>query len=80
MLWQRVQLFYQKDWTGVLAALNQSFLDLNGALTTGPVFTFSTTAGDQTNPLSQNLNTTNSPVVAQNGLISDAEPRGYTNC
>jgi len=65
---------YQQDWTGMLAVLNESFLDLNGSLTTGPVFTYSTTAGDLTNPLFQQLNTTGGPVVAQKSFVTDAEP------
>ncbi|MBC7923177.1 MAG: RagB/SusD family nutrient uptake outer membrane protein [Ferruginibacter sp.] len=65
---------YQQDWVGMLSVLDESFLDRNGPLTTGPVYTFSTTAGDLVNPLFQALNTTNSPVVAQNAFVSDAEP------
>lgn len=65
---------YQKDWNGMLTALNDSFLSLTGSLTTGPVFTYSTTSGDLINPLYQQLNTTGGPIVAQNNFISDAEP------
>ena len=64
---------YQKDWTGMLTTLNDSFLSLTGSLTTGPVFTYSTTSGDLINPLYQQLNTTGGPIVAQNNFISDAE-------
>ena len=64
---------YQSDWTGMLTALNDSFLSLTGVLTTGPTFTYSTTSGDLTNPLYQQLNTTGGPIVAQNNFISDAE-------
>jgi hypothetical protein len=65
---------YQGDWSGMLTYLNQSFLNLNGPVTMGPVFTFSTTSGDMINPLYQQTNTTISPVVAQNTFITDAEP------
>ncbi|MDB5022888.1 MAG: RagB/SusD family nutrient uptake outer membrane protein [Mucilaginibacter sp.] len=65
---------YQSDWPGVLSALSESFLNLNGPLATGPVFTFSTTSGDMINPMYQQQNTTSIPVVAQALFISDAEP------
>lgn len=64
---------YQKDWNGMLTTLSGSFLNLTGSLTTGPVFTFSTTSGDLTNPFYQQLNTTGSPIVAQNSFVTDAE-------
>ena len=64
---------YQKDWDYVLTASQTSFFDLNGDLQTGPVFTFSTASGDQTNPLWQQLNSNDAPVVAQNGFVADAE-------
>ncbi len=64
---------YQKDWPGMLATLSESALSLTGPLTTGPVFTYSITAGDLTNPFYQLPNTTNSPVVAQASLLTDAE-------
>ena len=64
---------YQQDWAGLLTLLTDSFFDLNGALTTGPNFTYSTTSGDITNPQFQQLNTTASPVVPQALFISEAE-------
>ncbi|RRB02112.1 RagB/SusD family nutrient uptake outer membrane protein [Larkinella rosea] len=64
---------YQSDWTGLLTLLNDSFFDLNGAMTTGPNFTYSTTSGDIVNPQFQQMNTTASPVVAQALFISQAE-------
>ncbi|GAB3340045.1 hypothetical protein GCM10027299_53130 [Larkinella ripae] len=64
---------YQQDWTGMLPLLTDSFFDLNGALTIGPNFTYSTTSGDVTNPQFQQMNTTASPVVAQPLFISQAE-------
>jgi hypothetical protein len=65
---------YQKDWTGALTAINSSFLNLAGALTTGPVFTYSTTSGDQTNTSYKAKNDIASPVVAQAKFVTDAEP------
>lgn len=64
---------YQKDWPSLQQALNESFFDLNGDLTEGPVFTFSTGAGDLVNRLYQNKNTGNTPVVVFNEHIADAE-------
>jgi len=65
---------YQKDWTGALTAINASFLNLTGPLTTGPVFTYSTTSGDLTNTSYKAKNDIASPVVAQAKFITDAEP------
>lgn len=64
---------YQKDWSGMNTALAQSFLNLNGPLTTGPTFRFSTTAGDVTNPLFQNRNTAGAPIVVQRSFVPEAE-------
>ncbi|MDB4923993.1 RagB/SusD family nutrient uptake outer membrane protein [Mucilaginibacter sp.] len=66
-------MMYQKDWNGMLTALGASFMNLSGPLTTGPVFTFSTTSGDIFNPLYQQKNTTSAPMVAQALFISQAE-------
>ncbi|MDR3366975.1 MAG: RagB/SusD family nutrient uptake outer membrane protein [Prevotellaceae bacterium] len=64
---------YQKDWQYVLTALQASFFDLSGDLKAGPVFTFSTASGDQANPLWQQLNSNDAPVVAQNNFVEEAE-------
>lgn len=64
---------YQQDWAAMTTLLNDSFLSLTGSLTTGPNFTYSTTSGDATNPLFQQLNTTASPRVAQDLFITQAE-------
>jgi hypothetical protein len=66
---------YQSDWNGVITALNAAapFFSLTGSLSTGPVFTFSTTSGDITNPMYQLKNTTTAPLVAQNLFITQAE-------
>lgn len=65
---------YLKDWSSMNAALAESFLNTGGSLTTGPVFTFSTTAGDIVNPFYQNKNTTGRPIVVFNEFILEAEP------
>lgn len=65
---------YQKDWAGSLTALTESYLNLTGSLTVGPVFTYSTSAGDLTNTSFKARNDIASPVVAQAKFISEAEP------
>jgi hypothetical protein len=64
---------YQKDWAGVLTALNESFLNLTGSLQAGPVMTFSTITNDQINPLYHVPNSSGAPFVAFNEFITDAE-------
>jgi hypothetical protein len=64
---------YQKDWPGLIAALNASFLNLSGSLTTGPNMVFSTTANDQTNGLFHTPDATGAPFVIFNNVIADAE-------
>lgn len=64
---------YQQDFPGALTALGESFLNVAGPLTVGPVFTFSTTAGDQTNALWHRPNDNGAPYVVFNEHITDAE-------
>ncbi len=64
---------YQKDWPTMLAALNASYLSLTGALSAGPVFTFSTTPGDVTNAFFQVANDTNAPYVVFEEFVTQAE-------
>ena len=49
---------YEKKWSDALTALNESFFDLNGDLTTGVYHVFGTGSGDQLNPafIPQNQN------------------------
>jgi len=42
---------YQSDWQGVMDALGGSFIDANGAMSTGAYHNFSTNTGDRTNVL-----------------------------
>jgi starch-binding outer membrane protein, SusD/RagB family len=49
---------YQKDWAGMNTALQGSFLNLTGSISAGPVFTYSTTGGDATNPFFLSLAST----------------------
>jgi hypothetical protein len=64
---------YQEDWAGVLSALNESYLDLNGSMNTGPQFTYSTTAGDVVNPLWQSQEEPNNPILVQKDFVAQAE-------
>jgi hypothetical protein len=64
---------YQKDWAGVLTALNESFMDLNGSLTMGPKFVFSTAVNDISNTLFHVPNSNGAPYVAFNEVITQAE-------
>lgn len=64
---------YQKDWAGMNTALGASFLDVNGALTTGPKFNFSTTSGDLVNSFFVPKADNNRPIAAQNSFVTDAE-------
>lgn len=67
----RVDL-YQQDWQGALNDLDASFFDLNGSLSTGPVFNWGISP-DILNPLYQPLGNAVS-VVANNSFAIDAEP------
>jgi hypothetical protein len=68
-------MLYQKDWNGMLTALTAAapFFNLTGPLTTGPVFTYSTTSGDAINPLYQVKNGTSAPIVPQALFRTQAE-------
>ncbi|MFM9838196.1 MAG: RagB/SusD family nutrient uptake outer membrane protein [Cyclobacteriaceae bacterium] len=71
---------YQKDWDGVLTALSGSFINASGAgvLSTGPVFTFATTPGDQLNTLWAKPSDTGAPYVAYDEFVTDAETNSVT--
>jgi hypothetical protein len=64
---------YQRNWASMNQALAESFLDLTVPLTFGPNYTYSTAAGDVTNPMFQNKNTTTAPLVVFNQHIIEAE-------
>lgn len=64
---------YQKDWAAMNTALSASFLDLAGAITTGPRFLYSTTAGDATNPIWQAKEEANNPLLVQVNFVPEAE-------
>jgi hypothetical protein len=64
---------YQKDWTGMLAALNESFMDFNAPMTMGPRYVFSTAANDVSNTMFRTVDNNNDPYVVFNEVIADAE-------
>jgi hypothetical protein len=66
---------YRKDWGTAATALSESFLDLNGSLTEGSYYLFSTGGGDLLNPVFFPTNTPAAEVrVTHPGWITDATP------
>ncbi|MBC9930244.1 RagB/SusD family nutrient uptake outer membrane protein [Chitinophaga qingshengii] len=65
---------YRKDWAAALAALNESFFDLNGAFNNGVFSTFSTNGGDLVNPMYLQPNSTGEIRVAHPSFIADILP------
>ncbi len=73
-----VAALYAGDKGGALTALNSSHFDLAGDLTNGPKHVFSTSSGDQTNPVYKGASTVASPnngdqIIVQDSWITDAE-------
>jgi len=65
---------YRKDWALALAALNESFFDLNGSLTNGVYYLFSTAGGDLLNPIFFPQDTPPAEArLAHPSFITDAE-------
>lgn len=69
----RVQV-YNGNWDDAVAALGNSFFDLNGDLTTGAYHIFSTGGGDLLNPQWYPLNATGESRVAHPSFVTDADP------
>ncbi|MCF6405103.1 RagB/SusD family nutrient uptake outer membrane protein [Chitinophaga filiformis] len=65
---------YRKNWAGALAALNESFFDLNGALNTGVYHYFSTNGGDLANTLFIPPNNTGEVRGAHPSYATDIVP------
>ncbi len=66
---------YRKDWNLANTALTESFYDLNGSLTDGVYYNFSTAGGDLLNPVFFPLNTPPAEArVVQPSFITNAEP------
>lgn len=65
---------YRMDWNLANIALTESFFDLNGPLTDGVYYQFSTAGGDLLNPLFFPLNTPAAEArVVQPSFVTDAE-------
>jgi len=65
---------YRQDWGTAATALSESFLDLNGSLTAGSYYLFSTGGGDLLNPVFFPQNANGETRVTQPSFITDAIP------
>ena len=63
---------YREDWEGALAALNNSFFDIDGDLKAGVFYLFSNAGGDQLNPMFFPQNSSGETRVVQPSFITDA--------
>ncbi len=68
----RVQV-YNQDWANALAALSNSFFDINGSINTGVYHPYSTSGGDQLNPQWYPMNSTGETRVAHASYVADAD-------
>jgi len=68
-----VALVYAGNKSSALTALNSSFFNLNGDLTTGPKHVFSLSAGDFTNGLYKIIDNNGDQIIVHNSFIADAE-------
>lgn len=64
---------YQGDWAGVLTNLSGSFMSLNGPLTAGPRYVWSTAANDFANTLFVTTNNNGQPYVVFNEFLAMVE-------
>lgn len=64
---------YRRDWSGVLDALNGSFIDAGGDLEDGAYHIFSTGNGDITNPVFLDPQSSGEAIIVHPSFISDAE-------
>lgn len=65
---------YREDFSGALEALDGSFLELNDNFRKGVYYVFSTSSGDQLNPLYYARNATGEVRVAHPSYVADATP------
>jgi len=65
---------YREDWAGALTALSNSFFDIDGDLTRGAYYLFSSAGGDQLNPIFFPQNSSGETRVVQPLFITDAAP------
>jgi len=63
---------YDEDYAGALSAVNNSFLDLDGPLNTGPKHIFSTSAGDILNGLFKAPGQSGDQIIVHNSYLEDA--------
>ncbi len=68
-----IAALYDGDKAGALTALDQSYFDLNGDLTTGPKHVFSLGSGDATNDLFKITDNNGDQIIVHDSWISDAE-------
>ncbi|WP_291913799.1 RagB/SusD family nutrient uptake outer membrane protein [Chitinophaga sp. CB10] len=67
-------LIYSQKWANALAALNESFFDLNGPLSRGVNHYYSTGGGDLSNPLFIALGATGDVRVVHPAYVTDILP------
>ena len=65
---------YKQDWTGALDALGNSFFNIDGDLTEGVYYIYSSGGGDQLNPMFFPQNSSGETRVVQPSFITDAAP------
>ncbi|RDV13377.1 RagB/SusD family nutrient uptake outer membrane protein [Pontibacter diazotrophicus] len=65
---------YRENYAEALTLLEESFLDLDGSFTEGVYYVFSTSPGDQLNPLYYAANATGEVRIAHPGFVADATP------
>ncbi len=63
---------YKQDWSGALDALNNSFFDIDGDLTEGVYYLYSSGGGDQLNPMFFPQNSSGETRVVQPLFITQA--------
>jgi len=65
---------YTQNWNGALDALSKSFFDIDGDLTVGVYYIYSSGGGDQLNPMFFPQNSSGETRVVQPSFITDAAP------
>ncbi len=64
---------YKSDWSGAITDLGNSFFDINGDLSAGAYYLFSSAGGDQLNPMFFPQNSSGETRVAEPSFITDAQ-------
>ena len=65
---------YTQNWNGALDALSKSFFDIDGDLTAGVYYIYSSGGGDQLNPMFFPQNSSGETRVVQPSFITNAAP------